>query len=221
MHYLADLSNGIGIIGGTFDPIHLAHVEVARAVKDKYGLSGVAIIPAFQNPLRENETVIASPQDRLVMAYLATLDEDWLFVDPIEVNRGRHQPGPSFTIDTLNGYRNRFPNLAMTLITGADNVALHKWKEVETFPQLLVRIVAVARPDYEAKFKEDLEASRKQYPLVADMVEFLADINLPTSSTAVRESLRSGKIPGNLLHPDVANHIRKYGLYGCREVCEL
>jgi nicotinic acid mononucleotide adenylyltransferase len=120
----------------------------------------------------------------------------------------------------LNSYRTRFPNVSLILIAGADNMALHKWKDIEQFPSLLSRIVAVARPDYEAKFKEDLEASRKQYPVVADMVEFLADIDLPISSTEVRESLRNGKIPNDLLHPSVSHHIYKYGLYGCREVCE-
>lgn len=214
-------SNGIGILGGTFDPIHLGHLEVARAVHKKYGLSAVAIIPAFQNPLRQHEQILAPTEDRLIMAYLASAEEDWLLVDPIEINRGRHRPGPSYAIDTLDFYKSKYPDAPLTLIVGADNVALHKWKDVEQFPDLLTRIVAVSRPGCENIFKADMEEVEKHLPQVARLVEYLPDINLPYSSTSVRESLRKGKVPSNWLHPLVTRHILKYGLYGCREVCEL
>ena len=219
MQFWKDLSGGIGLLGGTFDPIHLAHTRIAKAVRDKYDLSAVSIIPAFLNPLREHEQILASTKERLIMAHLATLEEAWLFVDPIEIDRGQHQPGLSYTIDTLNSYRMRFPNVPLTLIVGADNVAFSKWKDIEMYPELLARIVAVARPDYEAKFKEDLQQVRKLQPAVAGMMEFLADVKSPFSSMAVREALRKGAVPTELLHPYVAQHITKYGLYGCREGC--
>jgi nicotinic acid mononucleotide adenylyltransferase len=114
----------------------------------------------------------------------------------------------------------RFPNIPLTLIAGADNVGFHKWKDIDQFPELLSRIVAVARPDYEEKFKEDLDQVKALHPVVADMVEFLGDLKSTFSSTAVRESLRGGKVPEELLHPDVSKHIMKYGLYGCREACD-
>jgi nicotinate-nucleotide adenylyltransferase len=214
-----DLSKGIGILGGTFDPIHLGHVGIARATWQKYGLSTVSIIPAFQNPLRENEVIRAGTRDRLVMCYFASEDEEWLYIDPIEIERGRHQPGPSYTIHTLQAYRMRYPGVPLTLIVGADNVALHKWKDVDQFPELLSRIVAVARPDYKEQFEKDLAESRQLHPEVANMVEFLGDVDIPFSSTAVREALHNGVIPTEHLHPSVAKYVTKYGLYGCREKC--
>jgi nicotinate (nicotinamide) nucleotide adenylyltransferase len=153
------------------------------------------------------------------MAYLATMDEDWLFVDPVEIARGRHHPGPSYTIDTLHSYHMRYPDIPITLIVGADNIAFHRWKDVDQFRELLTRIVAVARPDYETKFVEDLKQARIEYPRIAAMVEFVGDLNIPTSSTAVRESLRKGRVPADVLHPAVSHHILKYGLYGCKEAC--
>jgi nicotinate-nucleotide adenylyltransferase len=219
MQFWKDLTGGVGILGGTFDPIHLGHVQIATAVKEKYGLSVVSIIPAFLNPLREHEQVLADTKERLIMAHFATLETDWMFVDPIEIDRGRHQPGLSYTIDTLHAYRMRFPNVPITLIVGADNVAFHNWKDIDEYPELLARIVAVARPDYEKTFKENISKVRAFHPAVADMVEFLADIKSPFSSTKVRESLRTGKVPSELLHPSVAQHVQKYGLYGCKEAC--
>jgi nicotinate-nucleotide adenylyltransferase len=221
MQYLENLNGGIGILGGTFDPIHLAHVEVCRIVKEKYNLSAIAAIPAFQNPLREHEQILAPTEDRLVMAYMATMEYDWLFVDPIEIERGRRHPDPSYTIETLYTYRTRFPHVAITLIVGADNVDLDRWKSVDEFASLLARIVAVARPDYEEKFRSDLEVARANHPVVADMVEFLPDVALTHSSTEVRENLRKGHVPEEMLNPNVAHHIAKYGLYGCREACEV
>jgi nicotinate-nucleotide adenylyltransferase len=219
MQTLKNVSKGIGLLGGTFDPIHLGHVEIAKATRDKYDLSIVVIIPAFQNPLRIHEQVIAGTRDRLVMCYLATHDEDWLYADSIEIERGRHQPGPSYTIDTLQGYHMRYPDVPLTMILGADNVALHKWKDVDQFPQFLKRIAAVARPDYEDQFRKDLAESRKVHPEVADLVEFIPSVNSPFSSTAVRETLRAGKVPKENLHPHVVQFITKYGLYGCKEKC--
>lgn len=221
MENLDLLKDGIGIMGGTFDPIHLAHTEIARAVKRKFNLSRVVIVPAFQNPLREHEQILAGTKERLIMAFLATMDDDWLFVDPLEIDRGRHRPGPSYTIDTLNSYQMRYPSIPLTLIVGADNIALHRWKGIEEYPDLLHRIVAVSRPEYEVKFNEDMKELRRLYPEVADLVTFVGDIHLPTSSTAVRESLRKGKVPTEVLDPRVSKFIMKYGLYGCREGCGI
>lgn len=216
-----DLSKGIGILGGTFDPIHRAHTEIARLVNERYGLAGVVIIPAFRNPLREHEQILAGTEDRLVMAYLATLDNPLLLVDPSEIERGRRQPGPSYTIDTLMTYHMRYPGAPITLITGADNIAFHRWKDADMFPDYLARVVAVARPDYEDRFEKDLKEAKERYPKLAALVEFLSDVSIPASSTAVRESLRNGKVPENVLHPAVVKHILKYGLYGCREACTI
>jgi nicotinic acid mononucleotide adenylyltransferase len=115
----------------------------------------------------------------------------------------------------------RYSGVPITLITGADNIAFHRWRDADQFPEFLTRVVAVARPDYEDRFEEDLKEAKERYPKLAALVEFLSNVSIPTSSTAVRESLRGGKVPENVLHPMVVKHILKYGLYGCREACTI
>jgi len=221
MHSWQDLSKGVGILGGTFDPIHIGHTEVAKFVCNKYDLARVVIIPAFLNPVKVHEEILAGSRDRLVMAYLATLEEEKLFVDPIEIERGRHNPGPSYMIDTLHIYRLRYPEVPLTLIVGADNVAFHLWKDIDQYPELLRRIAVVGRPTYELETSKDFAVVKERHPKVAELVEFHPEVNIPISSTAVRESLRGGKVPVNVLHPAVSKYILKYGLYGCKEVCHL
>ena len=99
-----NLKGGIGIFGGTFDPIHLGHTRLANAVIDHYGLSRVYFVPVYKNPLRMHEQPVAEPEDRFVMAHLATLEEPGMIVTGVEIERGREIPGPSFTIDTLERY---------------------------------------------------------------------------------------------------------------------
>jgi nicotinate-nucleotide adenylyltransferase len=198
----------------------LGHIAIAREVKEKFGLARVAIIPAFQNPLRQHEEIIAGTEDRLVMAHLASLEEPWLFVDRIEIDHGRHHPGPSYTIDTLRRYGMRYQDVPLTLLAGADNVAFHAWKGVEEFEEWLTRIAVVARPEYEVKVNQDMAVLHKRYPKVAELVEFLSLVNIPLSSTEIRESLRRGEMPEDCLHPAVALYIRKYGLYGWKGTLE-
>ncbi len=207
-------SAGIGLLGGTFDPIHVGHTAIAREVKEKFGLDRVGLIPAFRNPLREHEQIIAGPGDRLVMAHLATLEEQWLYVDRIEIEAGRRRPGPSYTIDTLRRYGMRYPDVPLTMIVGADNVAFHIWEGAEELPDWLHMIAVVARPEFEVELARDMEEVGKRVPKVADLVEFLPLVNIPLSSTEVRATLRRGEMPEESVHPAVALYIRKYGLYG-------
>jgi len=104
-----NLSGGIGILGGTFDPVHLGHIAIASAVRDHYNLSVVFLIPAFKNPLRMVEDTIAGPEHRLNMLKLAVADEEGLDVDPIEIENGLKSGEPSYTIHTLEHLKSRYP----------------------------------------------------------------------------------------------------------------
>jgi nicotinate-nucleotide adenylyltransferase len=217
MPSVKDRTGGIGILGGTFDPIHLGHIAISREVKEHFQLDRVAIIPAFANPLRTHEQMIAGTSERLIMAHLATLEESWITVDSIEIETGRHRPGPSYTIETIRRYSNHFPATPLTLIVGADNVAFHEWKEAEHFAEYLYRIAVVARPEFEVALSQNMMEVGKHHPQVADLVEFLPLVNIPLSSTQVRQALREGRMPENSIHPAVEVFIRKYGLYGWKE----
>ncbi len=210
------LAGGIGILGGTFDPIHLGHIDVARAVIEQYMLSRIYIIPAYKNPLRLHQRIVAEADDRFVMAHLATLEYPDLIVSGVEIERGREYPEPSYTIDTLERYRARYPDTPLILIVGADNVAFHKWYRIDEYPGILSRIIIVSRPEYEAGMKANISELETKTPAVAELVEYLPDVENPVSSTTIRELLDTGTIPPGSLHPQVEHYIRKYGLYGLK-----
>ncbi len=211
-----DESGGIGIFGGTFDPIHVGHKAIALAVKELFGLSSVFIVPVFKSPLRVDTNTFADSEARLTMAHLATVDETWLFVDPVEIERGRKDSLPSYTIDTLEYFRARFPNRPLTLVVGSDNVAFHKWRRVEEFTGFLSRIAVVSRAGYEDEADRNLAQVSEKYPALAELVEFLPIAPIPISATAIRESLRNGVLPARALNPFVELYIVKYGLYGLK-----
>jgi len=208
------IPGGIGILGGTFDPTHVGHVAVARAAMDHLGLSRVHLVPANRNPLRLGEKTVADAHHRLVMAHLATLDEPWLFVDPVELQRSDDGSEPSYTIDTLRLYHDRFPGIPLILVVGADNAAFHKWRKAEDFPKHLAGIAVLSRPDFQETMEQSLAEVKKKLPAVHALVRFLPVLDIPVSSTSVRESLRRGVMPADSLHPAVELHIRKYRLYG-------
>lgn len=206
----------IGILGGTFDPIHIGHVAICRIVREKFSLDRVEIVPAFRNPTRVQAGVSASTTDRLIMAHLACLEIPWIYVNSVEIERGRRTPGPSFTIDTLRHYIQRYPETELTLIVGADNCAFHLWHDIGLFPELLRRIVVVSRPGFEEDMDKYMETTERQFPGVFSIIETIADVRIPKSATDVRINTHNGAIPVDHLHESVEKYIRKYRLYGWR-----
>jgi nicotinate-nucleotide adenylyltransferase len=217
MMRMADVKGGIGILGGTFDPVHLGHIEIARAVKNHLQLELVFIVPTYMNPLRMDQAIRAGLNDRLVMAHLATINEQWLMVDSIEIDRGREHTEVSYTIETLHYYWEKFPGSPLVLIVGSDNAAFFRWSRIREFPKYLSMIAVVSRPEYSESMKKDIDTTSEMYPEVAELVEILPIADNPASSTQIRESLRNGIVPLNALDPAVEQYIKKYGLYGIKD----
>ncbi len=201
-----NIAGGIGILGGTFDPIHLGHVEIAKAVQNHYALERVVFIPAHQNPLRPQNSTVATPESRMIMSILATLEEPDLFVDSIEIERGSRDSGPSYTIDTLKEFKSKFPDHPLVLIVGADNVLFHEWNDIETFPDLISRLVIVSRPGCDGERRSGI------YRL-DEITELLPICKNPISSTEIRNLLIINSEISDFIHPKVELFIRKYGLY--------
>lgn len=131
----------IGIYGGSFDPVHLGHLLVARAAFEELGLDRLCFIPAAQSPFKQTSAPAPGPV-RAQLLRLALAGNRWCEVDEQELQR----PGASFTVDTLRTYAERFPAAKLFYLIGADNVAtLPQWREPEALARL-AEFVVIPRP---------------------------------------------------------------------------
>lgn len=200
----------IGILGGSFDPVHHGHLGVARAVADALALDRVLLMPAAQAPLRD-ASVRATGGQRAAMLRLALEElaeregERRLAVDETELRRG----GVSYTVDTLRSLRAARPGDEWVWIVGADQLArLGSWRE----PAELARLAewaAYARPGFDwSEFTvpaiEGLRVRR---------VEPAPGAVWDLSSSGVRERLARGEDVRGLLPDKVVEYILENGLY--------
>jgi nicotinate-nucleotide adenylyltransferase len=136
----------IGILGGTFNPIHLGHLLTAQDALEQLGLERVIFIPSATPPHKVVDK-LATGRDRLRMIKLAIRGNDQFEVDDIEIKRG----GKSYSVDTLTALRQRNPRADLYFIIGADSLReLHLWREVARLVTLCT-FVTVPRPGFEPK----------------------------------------------------------------------
>ena len=194
----------LGIMGGTFDPIHVGHLACAEQAREAYRLDAVVFIPAGVSVFKKDRQV-ASAEDRLAMCRLATRRNPAFDVSDIEIRRG----GDSFTVDTLRQLRAHYPsNVELWFITGADAVAdIARWHDSAAIAYL-ARFIAVTRPGY--------VLSDHQRELIAAMdftVDYLEVTALAVSSSDLRARVRAGKSVRYLTLQSVTDYIREHGLY--------
>jgi nicotinate-nucleotide adenylyltransferase len=186
-----------GILGGTFNPPHVAHLIVAQEVREAMELDEVVLIPtsvhAFKGPAS------ADPRHRAAMTELAVAGDPALGADRIEIQRG----GVSYTVDTLRALREREPETDWTLILGRDNLEeLAQWREAEALPDL-AGIVVTTRAGLAAPERLPFEGRCT----VVDVP------SLEVSSTAVRARVASGRSIRYWVPPAVEAYIREHDLY--------
>ena len=185
----------IGLFGGSFDPIHLGHLIVGRAVGEQLGLEEVRFMPTAAQPLKRGRHA-AGPAHRAAMVAAAVAGERGLGLEREEVDR----PGPSYTVDTLRALRAREPGVEFVVLLGADAAAdLDQWHEAAELPRL-ARLVAFARPG----------AARPSHPFLHQVVEAPA---VEISSTAIRRRIAAGRSIRYLVPEAVADYIATQGLY--------
>jgi nicotinate-nucleotide adenylyltransferase len=186
----------IGIMGGTFDPIHHGHLVAASEVQTALGLDEVVFVPTGRP---EEKPDVTPSEHRYLMTVIATASNPRFQVSRVDIDR----PGPTFTIDTLTDMRAVYPDAELFFITGADAVAqLVKWKHADTLWGL-AHFVAVTRPGH------DLSVSG----IPEDAVSVLEVPALAISSTDCRARV-VGQRPVWYLVPDgVVQYIAKHGLY--------
>jgi nicotinate-nucleotide adenylyltransferase len=187
----------IGLFGGSFDPVHCAHLLVAQAALEELNLGRVVFVPAAQSPFKP-EQVPAPAADRLRWLHLALTGEPKFEVDDQEVRRGP----PSFTIDTVRNYRERFPNAELCYIIGADHVPLlPKWRAADELAGA-VEFVAIPRP-----------GDPPVEPPQPFRVRQLTGFPFAISSRQIRARVRNGLPIEGLVPRAVAEDLLKSGLY--------
>lgn len=188
----------IGIFGGTFDPPHRTHLEIARAARNQAGLDRVLFMVSGDPPHKHGEVTIDA-EDRLAMVAAALDGEPGFEVSRIEMERS----GPSFTIDTLLELRRLHPEAALYLIIGYDSLLeLPHWRRAPEIVQQAYLLVA-PRADLPAPADGAFMARYQMLDLAPSSV----------SSTEIRERLLRGEVPGDWLPETVLRVIRDRGLY--------
>lgn len=147
----------IGIIGGSFNPIHIAHLIIADRFVDQLHLDACFFVPAFQSPFKVGDKGLASPADRVAMVSLATEQHPRFHVSTVEVDR----EGVSYTIDTLRTLSEQFPGATLHLLIGSDQavefVRWKDWQDICRIAQLcIVRRPFLLTPEQEQRMTEQL-----------------------------------------------------------------
>jgi len=196
----------IGILGGTFNPIHLGHLLIAQDAMEQMALDRVKFIPSATPPHKTAE-VLAGERDRLQMIRLAIRGNDRFELDDIEIRRG----GKSYSVDTLMELRRRNPKADFYFIIGADSLGeLHLWREAQRLVRLCT-FVTVPRPGFEAKPVVDRRldaASRKRL-----RQHVLRGHPCGIASREIRSRVASGRSIRYLVPDAVTEYIRRHGLY--------
>jgi nicotinate-nucleotide adenylyltransferase len=194
-----DGARRIGIMGGTFDPIHHGHLVAASEVADRFALDEVVFVPTG-HPWQKGHETVSAAEDRYLMTVIATASNPRFSVSRTDVDRG----GPTYTVDTLRDLRKQFgPKAQLYFITGAD--ALEKilsWKDTDKMFEL-AHFVGVTRPGF------PLSAEH----LPADTVSLVQVPAMAISSTACRERVAAGKPVWYLVPDGVVQYIAKRHLY--------
>ncbi len=203
----------IGICGGTFDPFHRGHLEPVLAACERMQWDRVIYIPAHVQPFKQDRDT-ASGYDRFAMISLSIFEYDALFVSPLELERG----SVSYTVDTLEDVRVRFPGATIDWIIGDDNLAkLHEWKSIDRI-FTLANFVVLTRGDQRVPAAMQLRVAEAEARRSHGSIVFAENATVPISSTEIRRRLRDGEPIEELVPPPVSRYIHHYGLYRKGEV---
>ena len=196
----------LGVMGGTFDPIHHGHLVAASEVQARFALDEVVFVPTGE-PWQKADRRVSQAEDRYLMTTIATASNPRFSVSRVDIER----PGPTYTVDTLRDIRAvRGPEVELYFITGADALSkILTWKGVEELFDL-AHFVGVSRPGVALG-----EADIAHLP--EESVTLLEVPALTISSTACRQRVAEG-LPIWYLVPDgIVQYIAKRGLYRSKE----
>ena len=189
----------IGVMGGTFDPIHLGHLVAASEVASSFDLDEVVFVPTGA-PWQKTDRTVSPAEDRYLMTVIATASDPRFSVSRVDIDRD----GPTYTLDTLRDLRASYPSSQeFFFITGADALAqLLTWRDVEAL-FALAHFVGVTRPGH----------TLADPGLPTGEVSLIEIPALAISSTDIRERVGSGRPVDYLVPEGVARYVDKRGLY--------
>lgn len=196
----------LGIMGGTFDPIHMGHLVCAEQARDALKLDGILFLPAG-NPVFKKHIRVTSAHHRVAMCKMAVQDNPHFDVSTIEVDRG----GDTYTVDTLQALRDHFPkNVKLYFIAGADAIAtLPQWREAAQLARL-ASFVGLNRPR-----SANLQTSNIMQSLRAAGFRtlFVEAPLFELSSSDIRKRILGERSVKYLIPPSVLEYINSVGLY--------
>jgi nicotinate-nucleotide adenylyltransferase len=193
----------LGVLGGTFDPVHLGHLAAARAAKECASLDRVVLMPSAHPPHRMD--AVADAAERLAMCRLAVEGDPAFEVSDLEIRRG----GPSYTVDTLDELRRSESASELFLILGWDAARLFaSWREPQKVRDL-ASVVVVSRPGTESPDGAALRAAGLDASRVVLCLEPTPDI----SASRLRRAIAAGEPIEGLVPEPVERYIAERGLY--------
>lgn len=188
----------IGVMGGTFDPIHHGHLVAASEVQHRFGLDEVIFVPTCQ-PWQKAGREVSAAEDRYLMTVIATASNPVFSVSRVDIERG----GQTYTVDTLRDLRVEYPDDELFFITGADALEqILTWRDAnELFT--LAHFIGVTRPGYQLD----------NHHLPEGKVSLVEVTAMAISSTGCRERVRNGEPVWYLMPDGVVRYINKRKLY--------
>ena len=195
----------LGMLGGTFNPVHLGHIGLAQAFISHLQLDRVLLMPAFVPPHKECLR-LAPAQHRYNMCQIASCGHDKIEVSNLEIER----EGKSFTADTLRSLKELYPKARLYLITGADMfLTLQDWREPET----IFSLANICTAPRDGTGREALMRHAEFLKTLGARCEVLKEPIMQVSSSAIRQTAASGGDVSPLTGEGVAEYIRTNGLY--------
>ena len=196
-----------GFLGGTFDPVHTAHLVLAEAAYEQLDLDGVWFLPAGE-PWMKRDDALTAKEHRRAMVELAIAADERFHLSTVELDR----PGTTYTVDTLEELRaGEAADDELWFIVGADTLgSMHRWKDPERLLRL-ARLAVGTRPGHEGLDLVELEAIA---PSARERVTTLRMPLMDVSGTEVRRRAAAGEPLSELVPEAVAAYIARHDLYG-------
>ncbi len=194
----------IGILGGTFNPIHNGHITLGLAAATEYALDEVLMIPTGISYCKNN---VLDGKNRLNMAYMACKPHPILSVSDLEIQRN----GNTYTIDTIIAIREQYPSAQLFFIIGEDTLySIEHWKNSDTLLGMVTLLVAIRGCHKKEQCSDQIAYLQEKYHAT---IVLLSMMPIAVSSTEIRNLIAAGKSAAEFLNEEVYEYIQNHGIY--------